>query len=314
MRFVPPLASVIGSQVDGLFWFLCGLSAFFAALIAGTILFFCIRYREGADADRSHPPPRNLPLELTWIAIPFAIMLGVYWRGAQLFLRERKPPPDAQQVLVVAKQWMWKTQQSNGRAEINELHVPLGRPTKLLMTSQDVIHSFFVPAFRLKQDVLPDRYTTLWFTPTRVGEFRFFCSQYCGMGHASMIGRVVVMRPKDFEKWLASGRTPGAPQEQDPGRILFRRKGCVACHRKVDGQGPPLEGIFGKTVLLSDGRTIVADEDYLLESILYPAAKIVAGYPNIMPSYKGQLTPEEESQLVSYLERYGTGRQKEPRP
>ena len=313
MRFAPPVASTMADQIDGLFWFLIGLSAFFVVLISAAIVFLCVRYRAGAKVDRSNPPPMNVPLEAVWIGIPVLIVLGIFARASQLFIRLRRPPPDAVQVLVVGRQWMWKMQHSTGRAEINELHVPLGRPTKLLMTSQDVIHSFFVPAFRVKQDVLPGRYTTLWFTPTRTGEFHLFCTQYCGTAHSQMIGRIVVMRPADFEKWLAAGRMPGAPQEEDPGRVLFREKGCVTCHRKVDGQGPPLEDIFGKTVFLSDGKTVVADEDYLRRSILYPAAQVVAGYPNIMPSFKGQLTEPELAQLISYLERYGTGRQQEPR-
>ena len=216
----------------------------------------------------------------------------------------RRSPADALPVYVVGKQWMWKLQHRNGRREIDELHVPLGQPVRLVMTSQDVIHSFFVPAFRLKQDVVPGRYTSLWFTATRLGEFHLFCSEYCGTDHAAMLGRVVVMEPAAFARWLAAGpRVPGLAQQ---GFALFREHGCSGCHAAGSTvHAPSLDGLLGSHVHLQDGRTIVADENYVRDSILAPDKDIVAGFAPLMPSFAGQLSEEQIEALIAYLRSTG---------
>jgi cytochrome c oxidase subunit 2 len=226
-------------------------------------------------------------------------MLTFFIWGAVLFFKERTPPADATEVYVVAKQWMWKVEHMEGQREINELHVPTGQNVKLIMTSQDVIHSFFIPAFRLKQDVLPGRYTTLWFKATVPGRYHLFCAEYCGTMHSGMGGDIVVMEPQDYAAWMAGGAT--APL-QDTGKALFASLGCSTCHRSdVQGRGPNLEGIYDKPVLLEDGRTVTADENYVRESILNPTAKIVSGFKPVMPTFQGIVSDEQLNALVAYV-------------
>jgi cytochrome c oxidase subunit 2 len=212
----------------------------------------------------------------------------------------RTPPRDAAEIYVVGKQWMWKLQHVEGQREINELHVPVDRDIKLIMTSQDVIHSFFVPEFRLKQDVIPGRYTTLWFRATRPGTYHLFCSQYCGTQHSGMIGDVVVMNPADYQAWMSGGTVTGSLAQN--GQTLFQQLGCSTCHRfDVQGRGPNLMGVFGKPVQLEDGRIVTADENYVRESILVPAAKVVSGFKPIMPSFQGQVSEDQLNALVAYV-------------
>ncbi len=231
--------------------------------------------------------------------MPFCIAMVIFVWGAKLFIYWAVAPADSMEVYVVAKQWMWKTQHLGGQREINELHVPLGQPVKLTMISQDVIHSFFVPAFRLHQDVLPGRYTTLWFQATRPGRYHLFCSQYCGTSHADMKGEIVVMEKDAFQAWLES-QAEGSPALE--GRKLFQKLQCVTCHSaNAQTRAPVLEDLFGRQVALNDGRVVTADNNYLRESILNPDAKIVAGFQPIMPSFQGQVTEEELLQLISFL-------------
>ena len=224
--------------------------------------------------------------------------------GALIYLSEARPPADALEIYVVAKQWMWKAEHPTGQAEIDALHVPVGRAVKLTMTSQDVIHSFFVPAFRVKQDVVPGRYTSEWFKPTTPGEYHIFCSQYCGTQHSAMVGRVVVMEPADYERWLNTGRT--AESIALTGERLFRERGCSGCH-SVNSKfhAPLLEGVFGKSSPLENGEIVPMDERYVRDSILLPGKEIAKGYQNIMPSYAGQLSEEEIMQLIAYLKSIG---------
>jgi len=213
-------------------------------------------------------------------------------------------PPDAEEIYVVGKQWMWKIQHPQGNREINELHVPVGHPVKLIMTSQDVIHSFFIPAFRIKQDVLPGRYTTEWFTPTDVGEYHLFCAQYCGTSHSAMVGRVVVMEPARYQQWLSGVGVSGTMASS--GDQLFSQFGCQTCHQQGNtGRGPSLVGLFGSTVHLANGATAVADQDYIRESIMEPATKVVAGFKPIMPNFRNQISPDQVSQLVEYVKSLG---------
>jgi cytochrome c oxidase subunit 2 len=239
-------------------------------------------------------------LETTWSLVPFGIFLIFFVWGAVLYFQERTAPRNAMEIYVVAKQWMWKLQHVDGQREINELHVPVDRDVKLIMTSQDVIHSFFVPAFRLKQDVLPGRYTTLWFHAIRPGTYHLFCAEYCGTQHSGMIGRIVVMNPAAYEVWLSGGGGEGSLAST--GQKLFQQLGCGSCHRSdTQGRGPNLVGVFGKPVLLDDGRTVTADENYVRESVLNPGAKIVAGFKNIMPSFQGVVNEEQLLSLVAYV-------------
>jgi cytochrome c oxidase subunit II len=294
----PDAASTIAGRVDRLFFFLVGISTLMSVLIFVTILYFAVKYRRGSKADRSGSIEHATALEITWSVIPLVIFMFTFAWGAKIFYDGFNPPADAQQIFVVGKQWMWKIQHPGGKREINELHIPVGQPIKLLMTSEDVIHDFFVPAFRVKRDVLPGRYTTLWFQATKVGSYHLFCGQYCGTNHSSMIGRVVVMEPADFQTWLA-GVPPGETMVESGAR-LFERYNCNTCH-KPGGRGPILTGLFGRTVRLTDGRTVVADEGYLRESILDPGAKITAGYRLLMPTFQGQLNETDVLELIAYI-------------
>jgi len=300
----PERATALAGEIDHLFATALGIAAFFSILIAGLIFYLGVRYRRRHpdDVGRSpaHDSKATTALEITWSVIPFVILMFLFAWGVKVFFAVARPPADAAEFFVVAKQWMWKIQHPEGRREINELHVPLGRPIRLTMTSEDVIHSFYVPAFRIKQDVLPGRYTTLWFEANRVGTYHLFCAEFCGAEHSRMIGKVVVMEPHDYQTWLA-GESSG-PTLMASGADLFTGKACSTCHRPDSAaRAPILTGLLGRTVLLQDGSTLVADEGYLRESILQPQAKIVAGYQPIMPTFKGQLSEEDLVRLISYI-------------
>jgi cytochrome c oxidase subunit II len=295
----PARAATTAGQVDALYIFLVLLSAFMSAAIFIMILVFATKYRRrrGHEAEQIEG---STPLEITWSVIPLAIFMFIFVWGAVIFFRERMPPAGASEIYVVAKQWMWKLQHEEGQREINELHVPLGRDVKMIMTSQDVIHSFYVPAFRIKQDVVPGRYTTMWFHPTKAGTYHLFCAEYCGTQHSGMIGQVVVMEPAQYQAWLGGGETTGSLAQS--GETLFQQLGCNTCHRfDVQGRGPNLKGVFGKPVQLDDGRTVVADENYIRESILNPAAKVVSGFKPIMPVFQGLVSEEQLNELVAYV-------------
>src|SRR5215813_3575115 len=299
----PDVASTIATGVDRLYFFLTGVTAFFTVSIFLFILYFAVRYRRRANriaeqtgGGREHT---GLGLEIAWSVIPFLITLVMFTWGSSLYMANSRVPDQAMDVYVVGRQWMWKIQHPNGRREINELHVPLGQPVKLTMASQDVIHSFFIPAFRVKQDVVPGRYVTMWFQPTRAGEYHLFCAEYCGTYHSGMIGRVVVMEPEDFQKWL------GGVTEQSPvqmGEKLFSAFDCVNCHATGARQrGPQLGGLYGTEVMLQDGSKVKFDENYIRESIVNPNAKVVSGFPAVMPTFRGQLSEEQILDLIAYI-------------
>ncbi|ABF41997.1 cytochrome c oxidase, subunit II [Candidatus Koribacter versatilis Ellin345] len=295
----PAQASKIAPQVDILFFFLCAVTVFFSLLIAFVVVFFAVKYRK-----EKHPHAEQIegsvPLELTWTLIPLAIAMVMFVWGASIFFIESRPPRDAMEIYAVGKQWMWKFQHVEGVREINTLHVPMGRDVKMIMSSQDVIHDFFVPAFRVKADVLPGRYSVVWFHPTKAGTYHLFCAQYCGTQHSGMIGEVIVMEPDEYEAWLSGGGAEGSLS--GTGQKLFQQYGCATCHRSdTQGRGPNLTGVFGKPVLLDDGRTVVADENYVRESILNPGAKVVSGFKPIMPTFQGQLSEEQLIALVEYV-------------
>ena len=281
--------------MDALFFFLMGITAFFSILIAGLIVFFSFKYRRSVSPATK---PRSEPmwLELTWTLIPLCISMVIFVWGASVFASAHYPPADAMDIYVVGKQWMWKAQHPQGRREINELHIPTGRPIRLIMTSQDVIHDFYIPAFRVKQDVLPGRYTSEWFEATEPGEYHLFCAQYCGTSHADMIGTVVVMEPSKYAAWLAG--SPTGQSMLESGEALYRQFGCNACHGT---KAPTLAGLFDSIRKLENGQTVRADESYLRESILAPRAKVAVGYQTIMPTYKGQLNEEQLAQIIEYI-------------
>jgi len=309
MFLFPPQASTNAPEVDALFLFLVALCGFVALGVVAAILFFSIRYRRRPGNEVGANIEGSTPLEILWTVIPFVILMGIFAWGASLYFKLSRPPENAMEVFVVGRQWMWKIQHMEGRREINTLHVPLGRPVKLTMTSEDVIHSFFVPAFRVKADVVPGRYTTLWFQPTQTGEFHLFCAQYCGTEHSRMGGSVIVMQPTEYEAWLAGPE--GAPQAGPAGggltpvqmgKKLFADKACATCHLPAGGGvGPKLVGIYGQQVELATGETVKVDDAYIRESILSPLSKIVKGFPPAMPTFAGQLNEEQVMALIAYV-------------
>ena len=295
----PARASTTAGSVDALFIFLLTLCGFMALAIFTMIIVFAIRYRRRPGHKAEQIEGSNA-LEFTWTFIPFGIFLFIFAWGAYIYFQERTPPQGATEVYTVAKQWMWKFQHVEGHREINELHVPVGRDVRMIMTSQDVIHSFYVPAFRIKQDVLPGRYTVAWFHATKPGTYHLFCAEYCGTMHSGMIGDVVVMEPAQYETWLSGGAALGSLA--NTGQGIFQSLGCSTCHRfDTQGRGPNLIGVFGKPVLLEDGRTVIADENYIRESILSPAAKVVSGFKPIMPTFQGIVSEEQLNALVAYI-------------
>ncbi len=294
----PDRASTVAGQVDALYFFLLAVSGFFTVLIFTLVFYFAVRYRRRREDELPRPIEGSLKLEIAWSVVPLLLSMVMFGWGAVVFFKITRPPADALRMDVVGKQWMWKIQHPEGRREINELHVPIGRPVRLTMISEDVIHSFYVPAFRVKQDVLPGRYTSLWFEASRVGEYHLFCAEYCGTKHSGMIGKVVVMEPSDYEQWLAGG--PAAQSMEEAGETLFASLFCNTCH-KPGGRGPILDGAFGKPMKLQSGQTAVLDEAYIRESILTPSAKVLEGYAPVMPTYQGQVSEEQILQLIEYI-------------
>lgn len=359
----PKQASSVAPDVDTLFFVLIGLSLVFAVGIVAAILFFAVKYRSGSAADRSNPSSGNALLETTWMVIPAIMGVGMFAWAAVWYFKIESPPNETQdpiEMYVTGKQWMWKVQHPGGIREINTLHVPTGRTVVMTMTSQDVIHSFYVPAFRVKKDVLPGRYTKLWFKPTKTGTYHLFCAEYCGNSHSKMRGWVHVMTPADYEEWLRTGETGGSDTEPGTGRYertptgglagrdealdprlgrsgeeesttalppqgmaqagqqLFAELRCNSCHR-VDSTAlypqtaPALQELYGHPTELQNNHTIIADEQYIRESILYPQQKLVAGYPPVMPTYRGQISEDELLQLVAYVKSLGGQTRGRPR-
>lgn len=299
-HLLPASASDAAARLDSLAIGMLCLTGAAALAILTLLVYFSIRYRASNDVDRSNPPASNRPLEIGWMLAPLLLFFGVFVWAAIDYADLHNPPADAMPVYLVAKQWMWKAQHRNGRREVGELHVPLGQPVRLLMTSEDVIHSFFVPAFRVKQDVLPGRYTTVWFEPTALGEYRLFCAEFCGTDHAVMTGRVVVMTPSDFSRWLEAG--PRQPGMAARGFDLYRQYGCSGCHDAGSSvHAPPLTGLLGRRVHLADGRELTADAGYVRDAILLPDKDVVAGYAPIMPSFAGQIGEEDLLSIIEYI-------------
>ena len=296
----PPQASTMAPRVDNLYFFLLAVSGFFSLLIAGLIVFYAVRYRRRTPHAVGANIHGGLWLEVTWSVIPLMISMVIFVWGASVFFAMSRPPDETLNIYVVGKQWMWKFQHLDGQREINELHVPVGRAVKLIMTSEDVIHDVFVPAFRVKADVVPGRYTHLWFQATTPGRYRLFCAEYCGTRHSGMTGEVVVMAPTEYQAWLSGGSGEGSLASA--GEKLFQDLACNTCHRPdAQGRGPVLQGLFGKSQTLLSGDTIVVDEAYLRESILNPGAKITAGFQPIMPAFQGLVSEEQLLELIEYV-------------
>lgn len=302
--FAPEQASTIAGEVDALYLYLIVITLFFSLLITALIIFFAVRYRRRTPNEVPRPVAGSITLETLWTVIPLMIAMTIFAWGASLYFKIYRVPAQAMEIYVVGKQWMWKFQHGGGQREINELHVPVGSRVKLTMTTEDVIHSFYVPAFRIKGDVVPGRYTTTWFEATKPGRYYLFCAEYCGTNHSGMGGYVVVMEPTDYQAWLAGGATD-SPASQ--GQKIFQSLGCATCHGADEqGRGPMLQGLFGKQVQLDNGGTVVADEAYIRESILNPRAKTVAGFQQIMPTYQGQVSEEQLLNLIAYIRSLGT--------
>ena len=298
---IPESASTYSGDVDALYFYISGVTVFFTLLISFVIIFFVIKYRRRNPFEIPRPIEGSMKLETLWSVIPLLIAMSIFFWGAKIYFNQYRPPKNAIEVYVVGKQWMWKFQHATGQREINELHVPVGRKIKLIMATEDVIHDVFVPAFRIKADVVPGRYTTEWFEATKPGRYHFFCAEYCGMNHSGMGGWVVVMEPTEYENWLSGNANQMSPAAA--GQQMFESLGCASCHgaNAEGGRGPALLGVSGGKVALNNGQTITADEGYIRESILNPQAKIVTGFGPIMPSFQGQLSEEQLLQLVAYV-------------
>jgi cytochrome c oxidase subunit 2 len=296
----PPTASSVAGEMDLLYFFIAAVCAFFTVLVAALVVFFAIKYKRKHPDEVGADIHGSLSLELAWTFIPFVLSMVMFGWGASLFFRLSVPPANAMEIFVVGKQWMWKVQHPEGVREINELHVPIGRPIRLTMGSEDVLHDFSIPAFRVKMDVVPGKLTTMWFEATKTGTYHIFCAEYCGTKHSGMIGQVIVMTPQDYEAWLAGGRSTGTAVQN--GERLFGDLFCVTCHKPDStGRGPSLHGVWGSTVELTNGRKVIADENYLRESIMNSQAKVVRGYQPIMPAFQGMVTEENLLQLIAYI-------------
>ena len=305
--FLPEQASDYAARVDALYLFLTVVSVFFTLLAAALVIFFVIKYKRRSAADQPEPPHADSTLEVVSGSFLLILLMIMFGWGAKLYFEQNRPPADAMEILVTGKQWMWKIQHPQGKKEINNLHVPVGQNIKITMTSEDVIHDFFIPAFRVKNDAVPGRYTSIWFKPNKIGTYRLFCAEYCGTEHSYMGGWVHVVSQADYEKWVrgaaATTESPAAA-----GAKLFTKLACITCHSGAPGQlGPNLAGVYGHKVKIKGGGEVVADEAYLRESILNSQAKIVEGYLPVMPVFKGQVTAEQVMQLIAYIKTLSGG-------
>jgi cytochrome c oxidase subunit 2 len=300
----PDTASSYASQVNVLFGSLLLITALTVGLVFFLVLFFANKYRHGSNVVRHAQTKKTWRFEVSWTIATLLAFVGLAVWGGSLYVHLYNPPADALQIFVVGKQWMWKAQHPGGQREINELHVPVGQDVRLVMASQDVIHSFYIPALRIKQDVVPGRYETMWFRANKVGRYHLFCAEYCGTDHAHMGGWVTVMNPRDFSNWL---RMQGGQETlADQGKQLFHSYGCSGCHEPGGTvRAPNLAGVFGSPVPLSDGSVVVADERYLRDSILNPKAQVAAGYAPVMPTFAGQVNEDDLAKLVAYIESIG---------
>jgi cytochrome c oxidase subunit 2 len=296
----PEQASNLAPEVDNLYFFVTAVTAFFALLVVVLVIVFAVKYRDHTGEKVGAPITGSIPLELGWSIIPFFVSMAIFAWATIVFFHLVRAPDQALEVYSTGKRWMWRFQHIDGQSEINELHVPLGRPVKVTFTSEDVLHSLYIPAFRVKADAIPGRYSSLWFTATKTGEYHLFCAEYCGTRHSGMIGRVVVMEPNDYQAWLSGGGSGVSMAAR--GEQLFQQLGCVSCHlTDGSGRGPSLVGKFGSQEALASGGSVVVDDSYIRESILTPQAKLAAGYGPVMPTFQGLVNEEGLMSLIEYI-------------
>ena len=304
LRFWPDSASSVSGEINLFFIVMLVLCGTVAVAIAAFIVYCGVRYRRRHANEMGAQVRNNFPVEFAWTVIPFILFMCMFAWGAKLYFDVERPPADAIEMFAVGKQWMWKIQHPEGQREINTLHIPVGRPVRLTMTSEDVIHSFFVPAFRTKQDVVPGRYTTTWFQATKPGKYHLFCAEYCGTKHSGMIGYIYAMTPRDYQRWLTEGAAEGSLAST--GEKYFHQFGCANCHRFSDrARCPDLHNLYGRPVEISTGQTVIADDSYIRESILDPDAKTVYGYDHIMPNFTGIISEEKIVALIAYIKALG---------
>jgi len=297
----PEAASSIAEGVDHLYFVLTFITLFFTVAIFSAIFFFMVKYRRRAENEIPLDTGEHLGLELTWTIIPTLICVGLFLWASSLYFENSRPPSAATEIFVVGKQWMWHIQHPEGVREINELHVPVGVPVELTMTSEDVIHDFYIPAFRVKKDVVPGRYTSLWFQATKIGTYHLFCAQYCGADHAEMLGWVYVMSPANYESWLSAGAPSQSMQQM--GERVFNKLACSSCHQSDGaGRGPSLAGVYGQEVELKSGEKRLVDEAFIRQAIVDPNSVVLRNYPPIMPTFRGQINEEQVLQLIAYVE------------
>ncbi|HEV7921656.1 MAG TPA: cytochrome c oxidase subunit II [Thermoanaerobaculia bacterium] len=299
----PEQASTVARDVDALFLGLVVLCGAVSLLIWLVIFFFAIKYRRRPENELAQEEEAPKALEMAWTIIPTIIFIGIFVAGAFVFFHINRVPDDALDIYATGRQWMWKFQHPGGQREINTLHVPVNRPIRITMASEDVIHSLWFPAFRVKADVLPSRYRTMWFQATKPGRYHIFCAEYCGTLHSGMIGWVEVLEPTEYQRWLAGG-SEGSLSSQ--GEKLFQKYACNTCHTNdATGRGPVLAGVYGKTVLLADNTSVLADDNYIRESILNPQAKVVQGFAPVMPTFQGQVSEDDLLKLLAYVKSLG---------
>lgn len=300
----PAQASTSAGRVDNLYFFMLAVTLFFTVLVAALVVGLALKYRRKAADEVGANIHGSTALEVIWTAIPLLIAMVMFVWGTSVYFALAKPPAEAMEVYIIGKRWMWKAQHLTGHREINQLHVPVGRPVKLLISSEDVIHSYYIPAFRQKMDAVPGKTTTMWFEASKPGTYQLFCAEYCGTQHSGMIGKVIAMEPREYQQWLAGGAPAGTMTST--GEQQFAQLGCVTCHAEDGkGRGPSLVGVFGKPQQLANGTTVIADEAYLRESILNPQAKMVQGYAPLMPTYQGQISEDGIASLLAYIKSLG---------
>jgi cytochrome c oxidase subunit 2 len=303
----PTQASTIAPQVDNLYFFIVAVTAFFAVLVSALVMFFAIKYRDDSGLKVGADIHGSVPLEIGWSLIPFVIAMAIFAWSSVVYFHSVRPPDQTTEIYATGKRWMWRFQHTDGTREINALHVPLGRPIKVTFTAEDVIHDLYIPAFRVKADAIPGRYSSIWFEATKAGEYHLFCAEYCGTKHSGMVGTVYVMEQDAYQAWLAGGGVTGGTM-QARGEQLFQQLACTTCHRTDNtGRGPSLAGLFGSQVKLANGQTVVADEGYVRESILTPQMKQVEGYGPLMPTFQGLVNEDGMLSLIEYVKSLSSG-------
>ena len=307
-QLFPEQASTLAPEIDNLYLGVIAITAFFAIIVVVCVTYFAIKYRDHTGDRVGAPITGSVPLELGWSLIPFFVAIGIFIWASVVFFHIVRAPDQTLEIYSTGKRWMWRFQHIDGQREINELHVPGGRPVRVVFTSEDVLHDLFIPAFRVKADAVPGRYSAIWFEPTKVGEYHLFCAEYCGTRHSGMIGTVYVMEQADYQAWLSGGGATAGGTMLQRGEALFTQLACVTCHlTDGTGRGPSLIGVYGSQVTLDDGAVVTADESYLRESILMGQAKTVRGYERVMPTFQGLINEDGVASLIEYIKSLQAG-------